>query len=256
VKKGSSIALVSTCMLVGSMLLGLVSCKVGTPTAQTDRQKTIYALGFSLADRLAGFDIKPDEVGYLTAGIDDGFKKAKPQVPVETFQQKIQEMSMSKMKSESEGEKKDSDAFLAKAASEPGVEKLPSGILFKSIKEGTGATPSATDTVKVHYHGTLRDGTVFDSSVDRGQPATFPLNQVIPCWTEGVQKLKVGGKAKLVCPADKAYGDRGAPPKIKGGAALTFEVELLGIEAAGKGAPAVAGAPGGKKDAKAPAKKK
>ena len=81
--------------------------------------------------------------------------------------------------------------------------------------------------MKVHYHGTLRDGTVFDSSVERGEPATFPLNRVIPCWTEGVQKMKVGGKAKLVCPSNIAYGDRGAPPKIKPGATLVFEVELL-----------------------------
>ena len=93
----------------------------------------------------------------------------------------------------------------------------------------TGAFPTASDTVKVHYHGTLRDGTVFDSSVDRGTPVDFPLNGVIPCWTEGVQKMKVGGKARLVCPASLAYGDRGAPPKIKPGAALVFDVELLGI---------------------------
>jgi FKBP-type peptidyl-prolyl cis-trans isomerase FkpA/FKBP-type peptidyl-prolyl cis-trans isomerase FklB len=85
--------------------------------------------------------------------------------------------------------------------------------------------------VKVHYHGTLRDGTVFDSSVDRGSPATFPLNRVIKCWTEGVQKMKVGGKSKLICPSDIAYGDRGAPPKIKPGAPLIFEVELISIEA-------------------------
>ena len=89
--------------------------------------------------------------------------------------------------------------------------------------------PTAADTVKVHYHGTLIDGSVFDSSVDRGTPATFPLNGVIKCWTEGLQKIKVGGKARLVCPADVAYGDRGSPPKIKPGSTLVFEVELLEI---------------------------
>ena len=105
-----------------------------------------------------------------------------------------------------------------------------SGLKYQVLNKGTGTkSPKATDTVKVHYHGTLLNGTVFDSSVQRNEPISFPLNGVIPCWTEGLQKMKVGGKAKLVCPADTAYGDRGSGP-IPGGAALVFEVELLGIE--------------------------
>ena len=102
-------------------------------------------------------------------------------------------------------------------------------VASSEIKAGTGESPSKESKVKVHYHGTLRDGSVFDSSVERKEPATFALNQVVPCWTEGVQMMKVGGKSKLVCPADLAYKDRGAPPKIKPGAALVFEVELLEI---------------------------
>jgi FKBP-type peptidyl-prolyl cis-trans isomerase FkpA len=102
-------------------------------------------------------------------------------------------------------------------------------MVYIPVAAGTGASPKATDTVNVHYHGTLRDGTVFDSSVERGEPISFPLNGVIACWTEGLQKMKVGGKAKLVCPSDTAYGDAGQGP-IPGGAALVFEVELLGIE--------------------------
>ena len=101
--------------------------------------------------------------------------------------------------------------------------------VVKTIKEGSGPKPAATDKVKVHYQGTLTDGTVFDSSIKRGEPATFPLNGVIKCWTEGLQEVKVGGKARLVCPANIAYGDRGSPPTIKPGATLVFDVELLEI---------------------------
>jgi FKBP-type peptidyl-prolyl cis-trans isomerase FkpA len=106
----------------------------------------------------------------------------------------------------------------------------PAEIQITSLVEGTGANPKATDVVVVHYHGTFDDGTVFDSSVQRGEPARFPLNRVIPCWTQGVQQIKVGGKAKLVCPPNTAYGAQGAPPRIPPNATLTFEVELLGIE--------------------------
>jgi FKBP-type peptidyl-prolyl cis-trans isomerase len=108
-----------------------------------------------------------------------------------------------------------------------------SGLKYQVLKQGTGTvSPKATDTVKVHYHGTLLDGTVFDSSVQRGQPASFPLTGVIKCWTEGVQMMKVGGKSKLTCPSSLAYGDKGAPPTIKPGSTLIFEVELLEIVAA------------------------
>ena len=136
---------------------------------------------------------------------------------------------MARVAAASAEEAKASEAFLTAATAEPGAEKLASGLVFREVAPGDGASPKATDNVKVHYHGTLRDGTVFDSSVDRGEPAEFPLNGVIPCWSEGVQKMKVGGKARLVCPASIAYGDRGAPPKIKPGAALAFDVELIAI---------------------------
>jgi FKBP-type peptidyl-prolyl cis-trans isomerase len=119
-------------------------------------------------------------------------------------------------------------AYLDKAAAEPGARKTASGLIYRELKPGTGASPKATDTVRVHYRGTLTDGKEFDSSYG-GQPIEFPLNRVIRAWTEGVQMMKVGGKAQLVCPANIAYGERGAPPDIPGGATLVFEVELLGI---------------------------
>lgn len=108
------------------------------------------------------------------------------------------------------------------------AETLPSGVSVTIIKQGSGRMPNASNVVKVHYRGTLTNGTEFDSSYGRGQPATFPLSQVIPCWTQGVQKIKVGGKAKLVCPANTAYGPR-ATGKIPANSTLVFEVELLDI---------------------------
>jgi FKBP-type peptidyl-prolyl cis-trans isomerase FkpA len=117
----------------------------------------------------------------------------------------------------------------AKAAKEPGALVMPSGLVFRALKEGSGASPQATDKVRVHYRGTFPDGKEFDSSYSRGQPAEFPLDRVIKCWTEGVQKLKVGGKARLTCPPGIAYGERGAGGVIPPNVTLHFEVELLGI---------------------------
>ncbi|HYP30879.1 MAG TPA: FKBP-type peptidyl-prolyl cis-trans isomerase [Burkholderiaceae bacterium] len=121
----------------------------------------------------------------------------------------------------------DDDAALAAAAKEPGAAVSTTGVVFKSLKDGTGASPKASDTVKVNYRGTFPDGKEFDAS--RGNPISFPLNRVIPCWTEGVQKMKVGGKAKLTCPSAVAYGPRGAGGVIPPNATLVFEVELLAI---------------------------
>ena len=123
----------------------------------------------------------------------------------------------------------DDSAALAAAAKEPGASVAASGLVYRSLKDGTGASPKATDTVKVNYKGMLPDGTKFDASADHGGPITFPLNRVIPCWTEGVQKMKVGGKAKLTCPSAIAYGPRGAGGVIPPNATLVFEVELIAI---------------------------
>jgi FKBP-type peptidyl-prolyl cis-trans isomerase FkpA len=123
----------------------------------------------------------------------------------------------------------DDTAALAAAAKEPGAVVTPSGLVFKSLKQGIGPSPKATDTVRVNYTGTFVDGSKFDASADHGGAASFPLNRVIPCWTEGVQKLRIGGKAKLTCPSAIAYGPSGAGGVIPPNATLVFEVELLGI---------------------------
>ena len=129
-------------------------------------------------------------------------------------------------------------AAAAPAAAVPNVAALTgtakvttaSGIVFESVQNGSGPSPTATDTVTVHYRGTFPDGREFDSSYARGEPAEFPLNRVIKCWTEGVAKMKVGEKARLICPSDIAYGDHGHPPTIPGGATLIFEIELISVQ--------------------------
>jgi FKBP-type peptidyl-prolyl cis-trans isomerase FkpA len=206
---------------------GMATAFAADPVSEKD--KTLYALGVAVSQSLGDFALTEAELDIIKAGITDGVMKKPLKVDMQTFGPKIQPFAEARAAAGADKEKTAGNAFIAKAAGESGARKTVSGAIVKSIKEGAGASPAATDTVKVHYHGTLTDGTVFDSSVKRGEPATFPLNGVIKCWTEGVQMMKVGGKARLVCPAAIAYGDRGAPPLIKPGATLVFEVELLEI---------------------------
>ncbi len=217
-------------MVTGVVTLLLAAQEAGAEL-KTDDEKTLYVLGVAISQNLAPFSLTPDEVKLVQQGLADGVAGGKLEASLEEFGPKIQAFAATRATQAAAKEKEASKAFLEKATGETGATKLPSGVIYIETAAGTGANPAPTDQVKVHYHGTLISGDVFDSSRDRGEPITFPLNGVIPCWTEGVQKMKVGGKAKLVCPSESAYGDRGAPPKIKPGATLIFEVELLGIEA-------------------------
>lgn len=225
------------------LALGLAAPALAQVKPETEEQKTVYSIGVALAQSLQPYYLTPDEVKLVEQGLRDGLAD-KSQVNLQDYRVKLQQLAQDRAKGAAETEKKDAEGFLEKMAKEKGATKTDTGLIFFELAPGSGENPKATDTVKVHYHGTLRDGTVFDSSKDRGTPATFPLNRVIPCWTEAVQKMKVGGKAKIVCPSAIAYGDRGAPPKIKPGAPLVFEVELIGIEAPAAAAPAPA--PGAK----------
>ena len=228
--------------LAAAPTFGQEPTKAPTP----NDEETIQGMGRMMAQNLATYSLTEKEFEILVKGMREGlFKADAGKFNAQELMPRIQAFAQTRQKVAAEKEKKESEAFLAKAAAEKGAVKTDSGLIYQEIKAGTGENPKATDRVKVHYHGTLRDGTVFDSSVDRGQPATFPLNGVIKCWTEGMRRMKVGGKSKLICPSDIAYGDRGAPPKIKPGAALTFEVELIEIvappptPAAGMGHPPV-----------------
>ena len=190
----------------------------------SEESKTIYALGLAIGDNVKPFSLTAAEMTLVADGIRDVVLGNTPKVDLDTYGPRLQGLAL-------EREKAAGEAWVAELATQPGADRSASGVLLIPITEGTGASPTAESTVSVHYHGTLRDGTVFDSSVDRGEPISFPLTGVIACWTEGVQKLKVGGKAKLVCPSDAAYGDRGTGDgTIRGGATLAFEVELLAIE--------------------------
>ncbi len=218
----ATLALVLTCGLS-------VVTSIEAQTLQSEQDKTLYALGLAIGGNIKDFKLSPAELALVTAGLSDSVLGKQAKVDLNTYGPKIQGLVNERQAAAATAEKQAAGAFIAQMAKDPKAQRSQSGVIFIPIKDGTGASPTATSTVKVHYHGTLRDGTVFDSSVQRGQPISFPLNGVIPCWTEGVQKMKVGGKAKLVCPSDTAYGDQGSGP-IPGGATLVFEVELLEIE--------------------------
>ena len=209
-------------------LLATAAAAAG-PELKSDEDKTLYAVGIVLSENLAPFGLSEKDLEVVKAGLTDGVLHKEKKVDMDAFRPKINEFAKARVGAAATAEKKASEPFLAKAAGEKGAKKTASGMIYTEVKAGEGDAPKATDTVKVHYTGKLTDGTVFDSSVKRGEPATFPLGGVIKCWTEGVQLMKVGGKATLVCPSDIAYGDQGRPPQIKPGATLVFDVELLEI---------------------------
>src|ERR1700733_3732725 len=202
--------------------------KATAPALSTDEQKTVYALGLQMYRSLAQFDLSPAEVELIRRALG-GAAAGKPAVDVNEWGPKFQAFEQARTARVAEKQKVVSNAYLSKAATAPGAIKTESGLIYTDIQPGTGAAPKASDSVKVNYRGMLIDGTEFDSSYKRNQPAQFPLSGVIRCWTEGVQKMKVGGKARLVCPSDIAYGDKGHPPVIPGGATLIFEIQLLEI---------------------------
>jgi FKBP-type peptidyl-prolyl cis-trans isomerase FkpA len=217
-----------------------VACGSNRPTPspaatgpQTEDEKIAYALGALLGRNVAPFSFSAAEMEFVKKGVADAGQGAKLAVDLEAYGPKIQAFARQRQAAGAQTEKTRSAGFLDKAAKEDGAVKTPSGLVYKTVKVGTGASPNAGDVVSVQYKGTLADGTVFDTSESHGGPAQFPLKGVIPCWTEGVQRMKLGEKARLVCPSDLAYGDQGRPPTIPGGATLVFEVELLAINPPG-----------------------
>ncbi len=209
-------------------LVAIPAFAASEPT--TEEQKTFYAVGLIVARELAVFNLTPAELEFVQKGINDAVTGTKPLVSLDEYTKKIQELATARRKVQGEKLAAAGKEYLEKAAKEKGAVKTASGLVYLSLKDGTGATPGATDVVKVQYRGTLIDGKEFDSSYKRGQPAEFALNSVIKCWTEGVQMMKVGGKARLICPPQIAYGENGAGAVIPPNATLIFEVELLDVK--------------------------
>jgi FKBP-type peptidyl-prolyl cis-trans isomerase FkpA len=214
---------------LATLAFAILAC--ATPMAaeevdlSNDDNKALYALGQLLSARLGQLELTPEELKVVVAGMEDGVFKREPRIALSEHQAAIDGFFRARYA-------RLVTKFLEGAAAQPGAVKTPTGMVFIETEAGTGESPAASDTVKLHYHGSLPDGSVFDSSVQRGEPATFQLDQVIPCFSEGLQRMKIGGKAKLYCPPEMAYGERGAPPRIPGGSALLFEVELLEIQSA------------------------
>jgi FKBP-type peptidyl-prolyl cis-trans isomerase FkpA len=208
-------------------------CTAGTPAQtpepKTEEEKAIYALGLGLSRQVVPFHLSEAEIEILKAGLADGALGRKAKVDMETYREKIAQMADARGAAAAVEHRKAGTAYLEKAAAEEGARKLPTGLVMKTLQEGSGKSPMLGDSVKVRYKGTLIDGTVFDSTSGEKEAATLPMGGVIPCWAQGLQLMKEGGKAKLVCPADLAYGDRGAPPTIQPGATLVFDVELVEI---------------------------
>jgi len=228
-------------ILNGSLILlvgaGLTACMPPNQSAkkpESVEERAAYSIGF-MTGKSSSAQAPSLNVEQFAAGFRDAYGKKDSKITqnemkaaLMAFEQKMREEAMAKLQKDSAEATTKGATYLAENAKKPGVKTTASGLQYEVITEGKGAKPAATDTVKVHYEGKLLDGTVFDSSIQRGEPVSFPLNRVIPGWTEGVQLMPVGSKYKLTLPANLAYGDQGTGP-IPPNSVLVFEVELLDI---------------------------
>ncbi len=203
---------------------------------KTEAEKLSYAMGMDFGSMLRMQDIEIDPAVFAD-GLNDAFTgedtvltDEEAQEVLQAFQQKLRDKQMAEMQAAQEENQRAGEAFLEENAQKEGVKETESGLQYEVVEEGDGSSPAPTDEVTVHYVGTTIDGETFDSSRERGQPATFQLNKVIPGWTEGLQLMKEGAHYKFYIPSDLAYGSRGAPPAIEPNSTLIFDVELLEVK--------------------------
>jgi FKBP-type peptidyl-prolyl cis-trans isomerase FkpA len=244
--RGAVLVVVSLIGIVGSFGCSKLGSMSGGGGAQpqTEDEKTLYAYGLMMGRNASMLGLSQRELDMVKSGLTDAVQKKTPTaVELEKYGPLMDTFARKRMNERAEIEKGKAKGIIEAATKESGATKMPSGMVMRTTRPGNGATPAETDQVKVHYVGRLADGTEFDSSIKRKEPAIFHLNQVIKCWTEGLSHMKVGEKATLTCPADVAYGEGGRPPTIPGGATLIFDVELLDIVKAPPPAPVEMSAP-------------
>jgi FKBP-type peptidyl-prolyl cis-trans isomerase FkpA/FKBP-type peptidyl-prolyl cis-trans isomerase FklB len=217
--------------------LGLVltgHAKAATPEA--DKNDVLYELGVEMSGVLQTLDLSTAEFQRVTQGLADGYRHRADLGKATGYDPQVQALRRARLAVIIEREKLAGEKYLQKAAGTHGASRLASGLVYLPIREGTGPMPTARDRVQINYVGRLIDGKVFDSSAAHGEPAILGLNLVMPCFSEALQLMKVGGKRRIVCPADLAYGDRGSLPEVLPGATLEFDIELLAVNPSGAGA--------------------
>jgi FKBP-type peptidyl-prolyl cis-trans isomerase len=225
----------SSTLLIALLFTVLSACSpeqrdAGTEISlETEDDKTIYAMGVNLSGSVRHVPLSKSEKEIVLAGFIDGLYRREPKVDALRYGRRVDELFRRRNADQVREDPEEAEAFLAEAAAVEGAQRSDSGLVMVVLHPGDGPSPGPTDRVKVHYHGTLRDGTVFDSSLVRGEPMVLTLNRTIACWTEALPKMKTGEKSRITCPAEIAYGDQGSPPLIKPGATLAFEVELIEV---------------------------
>jgi FKBP-type peptidyl-prolyl cis-trans isomerase FkpA/FKBP-type peptidyl-prolyl cis-trans isomerase FklB len=213
-------------LFVAMLLLAVAATEAAAPALDSEEAKTLYALGLALSREVASYDLSPADLELVVAGLADGVLQRGERVDFAVYGDKVVELQARRLQG---SRAREQERFLERAAAAPGATRTPSGLIVTTIAPGTGPSPTAADTVRVHYHGTFTDGSVLDSSVMREEAVVLDLGRVMRCWSEGIQQMKVGGKSRLVCPAHLAFGAGGVPHRVPGGATIVYEVELLEI---------------------------